>query len=245
MLGADLHPEPVREVGVEEAVGMEAVASLDHGLGIAALHDLSLEDLPGWEIVVDHVEVFVRTFGDYLVVDLGEVVGSLGGELTDCVVAVQPSPTRTYFQTVQEVVNCLVGDIQGMDLIMQVFVKNVAVSETKDDEVATSWYYSVKMIEQLNDIDLEIFRFPHALEALLADIISDQLQKHQKRVIFLLVALQSHDIAPSIARVSSINANVLEIVVVAEVPVPEIFVDGSRGVRSVGVACVARFVRQV
>ena len=97
MLGADLHPEPVCEVGVEEAVGVEAVASLDHGLGVTALHDLSLEDLPSWEVVVDHVEVFVRTLGDYLTVDLGEVVGSFGGELADCVVAVQPAPARTYF----------------------------------------------------------------------------------------------------------------------------------------------------
>lgn len=73
---------------MEETVGMEAVASLDHGLGVAALHDFSFEDLPSWEVVVDHVEVFVRTLGDYLAVDLGEVVGSLGGEFTDCVVAV-------------------------------------------------------------------------------------------------------------------------------------------------------------
>lgn len=88
VLLADLHPQPICEVGVEEAIGMEAVASLDHGLGVSALHDLSLEDLPGWEVVVDHVEVFVRTLGDYLAVDLGEVVGSLGSEFTDCVVAV-------------------------------------------------------------------------------------------------------------------------------------------------------------
>jgi hypothetical protein len=73
---------------VEETVGMETVASLDHGLGVAALHDLSLKDLPSGEVVVDHVEVFVSTLGDYLAVDLGEVVGSLGCEFTHCVVAV-------------------------------------------------------------------------------------------------------------------------------------------------------------
>lgn len=107
-----------------------------------------------------------------------------------------------------------------MDFIVQVFVENVAVSEPKDNEVAASWDDSVKMIEQLDDIGLEILRLPHAVKALLADIVSNQLQKHQKRVVFLLIPLQSHDIAPSIARVSTIDPDILEIVMVAEVPIP-------------------------
>ena len=107
-----------------------------------------------------------------------------------------------------------------MDFIVQVFVENVAVSESEDDEVTASWDDSVEMIKQLDDIGLEILRFPHAVKALLADIVSNQLQKHQKRVIFLLIPLQSHDIAPSIAGVSTIDPDVLEIIMVAEVPIP-------------------------
>lgn len=86
-----------------------------------------------------------------------------------------------------------------MNLIVQIFVENIAVSESEDDEVTASWDYSIEMIKQLDDIGLEILRFPHAVKALLADIISNQLQKHQKRVIFLLVPFQRHDVAPSIA----------------------------------------------
>ena len=126
---------------------METVASFDHGLRITNLHDFSLKDLPSWEVIVHHVEVFVGTLSDDLTVDLGEVVGTLGGELADSVVAVQPAPAGTYLQAVQEIVNCLVGDVQRMYLIMQVLVKNVSVSKPKDNEVASSRHYSIEMIE--------------------------------------------------------------------------------------------------
>ena len=245
MLVSDLHPQPICEVGVEEAVGVEAVASLDHGLRVAALHHLSLEDLPSWEVVVDHVEVFVGTLSDYLAVDLGQVVGSFGGELADGVVAVQPASAGTDLEAVQEIVDCLVGDVQRMDLVVQVFVEDVAVSEAQDDEVAAGRHDSIEMVEQLDDISLEVFGFPHAVKALLAHIISNQLQEHQKRVVLFLIAPQSHDVAPSIARVSTVDSDVLEVVVVAKIPIPEVFVDGSRWIGSIGVASVARFMRQV
>lgn len=111
--------------------------------------------------------------------------------------------------------------------------------------MTSSRHYSIEMIEQLDDICLEILRFPHAVKTFLAHIVSNQLQKHKKRIILFRVALQSHDIAPSIARVSTINPDVLEIVVIAKVPIPEIFVDGSRWIRSICVACIARFMRKV
>ena len=68
---------------------------------------------------------------------------------------------------------------------MQVFIEKVSVSESEYDEVASGWHFAIEIVEQLKDINLEVSWLAHAIEALLAYIVSDEFQKHQQwKIIF-------------------------------------------------------------
>lgn len=104
----------------------------------------------------------------------------------------------------------------------------------------------IQIVQQLQDISLEGLSSGHAIERLRTDIVANKFQKHKEGVIFFLVPGQSFDIAPGIARISTIDGNILIIVVIAEVPLTQIFVDGmSHITRGVCVASVSRLVGDV
>jgi hypothetical protein len=101
---------------------VEAVTRFNHTLWVASLHHLPLEDLHRWKIIVNHIEVFILVLIDNFLIDLAQIVSSICGELSDSIVAVEPTPARTDFQAVEEVIYVSISDIEWMCLIVQVFV---------------------------------------------------------------------------------------------------------------------------
>ena len=69
MFHLDLYPKPICEVRVELPIRMEPIASLDHCLGITSFQHLSLQNLHSWEIIVNHIEVFVLLLGNDLLIN--------------------------------------------------------------------------------------------------------------------------------------------------------------------------------
>ena len=69
MVGLYFMPNPISQIRVELAIRMEPITSFDQFFWITAFGYFTLEDLPGWELVVDHVEVFeFCAVVDYLLV---------------------------------------------------------------------------------------------------------------------------------------------------------------------------------
>ena len=120
---SDVVPQPVCQIRVEFHVGMESVATLDHCMWVSSFNQLSLKDLHGWEVIVDNIEVFELIFVDYLSIDFAEILGPLSCELTNCFIAIQPSPAWTYLKAVQEIIDCLVSYVKRVDVSMQVVIK--------------------------------------------------------------------------------------------------------------------------
>ena len=73
---------------------------------------------------------------DFLI-NFAEVLGSLGGELPDCFVAVKPAPAWTDLQAVEEIVDCGVGYVERVYGVVQVLIQNIAVSQTQNHQVTT------------------------------------------------------------------------------------------------------------
>ena len=119
MLGLNLIPQPISKVRVELTVWMETITSFNHIFWITSFHHFSLQNFHGWEIVVNQIKVLESVpFADDLLVDFGKVLGSFSGKSSDSFVGVEPSPARTDFEAVQEVINISVSDIQGMSPVM-------------------------------------------------------------------------------------------------------------------------------
>lgn len=96
MLLGNLKPHPISEVGVEESTWMETIASLDHLTGLTIIEVHTLEDVLGWEVVVDEVEVFeFHSFVDEILVNFGKVFGKLSCVFSCCFISIQPTSTRT------------------------------------------------------------------------------------------------------------------------------------------------------
>ncbi len=125
----DLVPEPVSEVWMEFTVWMESIASFDHLLWITTFHDFSFEDFHGWEIIVNQIEVLEGVaLVDDLLVDFRKILGSLGGESSDGFVGVEPSPAWTDLETIEEIVDISISNIQRMSPIMQVVIKQLTIT---------------------------------------------------------------------------------------------------------------------
>jgi len=73
-----------------------------------------------------------------LLVDFAEVVSPFCGKLADSIVAVEPAPAWADFEAVEEIINIAISNIQRMSLIMQILVKHVAISQSKDHQMAAS-----------------------------------------------------------------------------------------------------------
>lgn len=58
MLVPDLHPKPISKIGMKLPIGMEAVASLNHLLGVSAFKHFPCQDLHSWEVIIECIEVF-------------------------------------------------------------------------------------------------------------------------------------------------------------------------------------------
>lgn len=116
MIGLDLIPDPVSKVRMELSIRMETITSLNHVFSITSFNDLSLQNLHGWEVVVNNIKVLeLVSLVDDLLVNFGKVLGSLGSEVPYSIVGIEPSPAWTDFKTVEEVVNISIGDIQRMN----------------------------------------------------------------------------------------------------------------------------------
>jgi hypothetical protein len=75
-----------------------------------------------------------------LIVDLAQILCAFGGEIADGFVGVEPAPAGTDLEAVEEIVDCLIGGIQGMRVCVEVVVEDAAVAQTEDDEVAACGY---------------------------------------------------------------------------------------------------------
>lgn len=96
---------------MEQPVRVESVTFLNHLLRGAALLEPPLQNVFGWELVVCHVEVVEGMLRHYLLVDLCEVLRSVGSETTDRCVGVKPAPARTDLKTIQKIVNLCISNV--------------------------------------------------------------------------------------------------------------------------------------
>ena len=114
---------------MEFTVWMESIASFYHLLWITTFHDFSFEDFHGWEIIVNQIEVLEGVaLVDDLLVDFRKILGSLGGESSDGFVGVEPSPAWTDLETIEEIVDISISNIQRMSPIMQVVIKQLTIT---------------------------------------------------------------------------------------------------------------------
>jgi len=112
MLSLDFVPDPVSKIRVEFTIWMETITSFNHVLGITSFDNFSLENFLSWEIIINDIKVFefVSLVDDFLI-NSGKILGSLSGKSSDSLISVQPSPTRTDFKTVKEIIHVGVSDI--------------------------------------------------------------------------------------------------------------------------------------
>lgn len=124
MLRSELSPDPVSQVTVEQAAGVEAVALLYHHLRITSLHHPAGQQVHRGEVVVYHLEI-AEGGGVYdLLVDCREFSGSLSSHLSVSLVAVEPTEAGANLEAVEEVVEGGVRDVQRMLIVVEVVVQN-------------------------------------------------------------------------------------------------------------------------
>ena len=106
MLGLDFVPDPVSKVRVEFTIWMETVTSFNHVFGISSFNNFSLKNFLSWEIIINNIKVFeLVSLVDNFLINSGKILGSLSGKSSDSLIGVQPSPARTDFKTVKEIIN--------------------------------------------------------------------------------------------------------------------------------------------
>ena len=152
---------------------MESVASFDHFAGLSVVEVHPVENLVDGEVVVDDIVVFgAVALVDYLLVNLRQVAGQSCGVFAGGGIGAQPPRAGTNFEAVEEIVDFVVCDIEGMDGALQIFVEQVSVGEAENDKVASLGQLGVEPVEQPDDVFLEVFR-PRAADAASANIVSD------------------------------------------------------------------------
>ena len=105
--------------------------------------------------------------------------------------------------------------------------------------MASSRYSGVQVVQKFQDIFLKMNLSGHAVERFGTDIVSDKFQEHNQRVIILLLSAESVNVAPGVSTVTSIDGDVLVVVVVAQIPLSGVLVETVASVSvGWGVACV-------
>lgn len=106
MLSLDFVPDPVSKIRVEFTIWMETVTSFNHVFGISSFNNFSLKNFLSWEIIINNIKVFeLVSLVDNFLINSGKILGSLSGKSSDSLIGVQPSPARTDFKTVKEIIN--------------------------------------------------------------------------------------------------------------------------------------------
>lgn len=165
MIGLDFVPEPVSKVRMKLSVRMETITSFDHLPSITSFNDFSLQNLHGWEVVINDIKVLeLVSLVDDLLINFGKVLSSLSGESSDSFIGVEPSPTGTDFKTVEEIINVSISDIQRMDRIMKVVVKQFSISKAQNHQVTSSWNSSIQMIKKLQNVGFELSGSGHSIK---------------------------------------------------------------------------------
>lgn len=98
---------------------------------------------------------------------------------------------------------------------MQVIIKKFAISQTQNHQMTSSWDSSIQIVQKFKNIGLEMNFSGHAVEWFRTDIISDQLKEHNQRIIILLISAEGMNVTPSVSTVTTIDSDVLVVVVVA------------------------------
>lgn len=173
-------------------------------------------------------------------------MGAFCGEFAHCCVAVEPAPAWTDLQAIQEIIDSLIGHVEWMNGIMQIVKQNIPIRQPQHKQMTPSRDSTIQIIQQLQNLLLKFGRLGHPIKRFRADIIANQFHKHEQRVIIFLRTFKSFYVAPCVAGISTVDCDVLVVVVVAEVPFSEVFVDGVSGVAFGDcVAGVAGFVGDV
>ncbi len=95
---------------------MESIASLNHLPRLPVVQVHPLENVLGRELIVDQVVVFVvYSLVNYLLVDPWEFLCELGGVFAGSGVGGEPSCAGADFEAVEEVIDFVVGNIEGVD----------------------------------------------------------------------------------------------------------------------------------
>ena len=62
-----------------------------------------------------------------------------------------------------------------MGLVMQVLIQNIAIAQSKDNKMTASGYSFINEVKQLKNVSFELCRFGHTVEALLTNVVANQL----------------------------------------------------------------------
>lgn len=92
-------------------------------------------------------------------------------------VSVKPACAGADLEAVQKIINLVVCDIQGMYGAVQVVEEQVTVSQAQDYDMATFRKGSIKPVEKLQDVGLEMVKRSIPTGAASANVIADKLQE--------------------------------------------------------------------
>lgn len=112
-----------------------------------------------------------------------------------------------------------------MLLVSKIVIKNFTITEAKCHEKAASRNCLIKPRQQSHNILMESLNSRHTIERFRANIVANELQEHEQRIVVLVVSSQCLDVIPSVARLASIDSNILEVVIVAQVPFTNEFIN--------------------
>ena len=171
----------------------------------------------------------------------------IGNTNTSIAVAEGRKVTKKYFiRTAKSEVDAVsLKRLLGKDLssaaeivIVQVVPKSEPVSQTNEHNVGTRRHdLAVEVVQNSEDVRFELRRLGHGIKRVvaIANVVSDQLQEQEQRLIVLLVARQSlNDGAVHGAAAGTIDAAVLVIAVVAVVPLEHALVHAIHIVQLLG-----------
>ena len=102
-------------------------------------------------------------------------MGSFSGVFSDCLIAVKPTPTWTYFQTVQEIIDFVISDIQRMKRVVEVVVKDISISKPQYHQMTSFWHMIINVVQKSQNIFLEIDYIPQVIQFLHTYIVANQL----------------------------------------------------------------------
>lgn len=177
--------------------------------------------------VEDELEVLEGLSVRDVLVDIVEAVGDLRGVGAHHAVRVEPAPAGVLSLAVHQVVEGLVGSAHGVLLCVHCVVQQLAVEQRQRHHVRALWHDGVNRVQRGHGVGVEVVGLGHVVEprVAVADVVADEGQPHQGRLVELLVATHGVHQFHRGSNARAVDADVLEVVVVAAVALAKLGVN--------------------